>query len=179
MTKMESMNKLHGFIFICFVFLAACAPSYSVRTTNNEFDGYTRYQSEGNVLSGGCIYCSRVELNIVNFKYKDGRELNYLLAEYNSTDWLFLSRDGELKLLVDGELHNSLPKFDPVSDVLYGGRVYESAMYPISADFLKTLSQAKEIKIQLYGRDVYVEREFAEENFSNWKKFVGEYYGGS
>jgi hypothetical protein len=155
---------------------ASYLASYSVKTMNDEFDGYTINRMQKNRLGGGILLGSIVDLNVQKF-VKDSLVVYSLIVRYEGHDWLFIQNGESLILLVDNE-RIGLVGDGSVShrDVLSGGLVKEQAWYDnITPEQLKKIAYATEVKIKIIGSQYHAERYFTSQNFQNFQQFYSEY----
>lgn len=158
--------------------LGACAPSYTVRTSSDPVYGSTTVRLDLNTLGGGCIYCGSIELNIMKFtRGGSARPAYELVVDYDGSEWLFIDRGQSLTLNVDGDLmrFTSDRGSSPYRDVGYGGKVRETAYYPVTVEELRRIANASVIHVRVDGSSYYAVREFGPENFENFKRFIAEH----
>ncbi len=108
--------------------------------------------------------------------FKTQHEFNYYLevhyAANEETGYLDIYPGKSLVLIADGREM----KLDGIGS-LNSRRVQktvvgEDALYETSAETLRLIANAKQVKVKVIGRNGIVEREFGPENFDRFKRFV-------
>jgi hypothetical protein len=170
-------------LILCLVlFTTGCAGNLSfVKTSYDQFKGDTTVRMSYNDLGGSnmslgtCAIC----LNIQKVISKEGCESYSLIAEYvkwvSYPKWLFIKSGESLVLLIDGKRIGLTGEGSENHREVVGGNIIETAWYPVSAELIRTISNAKEVKVKLIGSNSFVERYFVQRNFNNFKKFVESY----
>jgi hypothetical protein len=157
---------------------------YSVKTIHDDFDGYTINRMQGNEIKGKASSAfdialgigNAVELNAQRYQSKDSIITYSLIVKFTGTDWLFIREGEALILLVDDQRMGFSGKgSNEHRNVYRGGVVEEEAWYDINLSDLKKISNAKEVRMKINGSQYYVERQFVEFNFKNFKDFIAKY----
>jgi len=152
--------------------LAACAPTYNVRTSSDPVLGTTRNAATGNILAGACLGCGSFELNVIQLT---GNRTTYALSlDYVHSDWFFIEGGHSLSLRIDGELVR-LNTEGPPSRRVFSGYVRESAIYRVDAAFVKRLATAGQVDVRIDGSRGYTNRSFTPENTAFFERFVTEF----
>jgi len=176
------MRKYFYFIIILNVFCAYY--SSSIETIRNEFDGYTIYRKEYNILSsdnissslfGGTVSLGLQKLEFDKNKY-DGIVAYSLILSYQHTDCIFIEKGESLILLIDGErLGFEGDGSRNNRDVRYGGDIKEIAWYYITPEQIKMIMNAKEVKVRIRGSQYFAERHFNSNNFEIFRYFYNRF----
>ena len=148
---------------------------YRVEIIHDEFDDYTIYKMQGNLLSGGNFTGSVIALNIQKFINKENEISYQLVVIYVHSNWLFIKKNESLILLIDGERIGFSGEGSSTHREVLSTLVREIAYYEITKENLIKLINAKEIKVKIIGDQYYVERYFSEDNFNNFKNFFNQY----
>jgi hypothetical protein len=162
--------------------LAGCATQNEVTSYYDNFSGRTDLMS-GNVLEAPGQPREVIWLNASRIFKGANRAVYYLEATYVATEevgWLDVGPGQSLTLAVDGQAL----KFTSASGSLNmrkpfkkeGTRfVRETVIYEATADQLRKIAGAKEVKVQFKGANGLVERAFAAENFERFRTFVSRF----
>ncbi len=153
--------------------------SSSVKTTHDDFEGFTINEMALNNLSGGVPFVgAAIGLQAQRFESKEGVVDYNVIVRYASESWLYIENGESLILLVDGESLN-LSGEGSLShrEVQNIGKVFvvEHAWYKISPENLKKIASASEVRIKLIGTNHFEKRHFSEKNLKKFKEFVEEY----
>ncbi len=128
----------------------------------------------GNKVKGKA-YTALIEVNAQKYIPK-GEDASYqLFIYYNWTDWIFIDPGLSLMFLVDGErmdLHGD-GSHDERHSVKNG--VTETAFYMVSESELRSLANAKSVRMRLMGSEYDIDRDFEAINILNLKDFVTKY----
>lgn len=109
----------------------------------------------------------RVKTDKIDSLVIDGR--------YYGNDWMWL-RHGELTINIDSK--NTKIKFNETStDVANGGKCTEDGYWKISKELLKSICDAKKIKIRVSGKSVYVDGN--EQECSEFQVICQRFYNGA
>lgn len=155
--------------------LMGCGSQVAViETVDEEF-----YDSRINKMTGNALIetppsgVDSVELNAERYTSAEGTILYNLVVEYSSSDWLFVKEGESLILIVDGQRIGLKGKGSgPHRDIAYGGRRTEKAWYGVSLDILKMITNAETVKVTIIGSRRSIDRDFTQENFENFRRFV-------
>ena len=166
-------------LILCLLLLiTGCAGSMClIQTRYDEFEGYTISRMINNSLGGSDwnMNPERVELNIQKLVSKQGHVSYSLIIECVSQlengSWIFITSGESLAFLIDGKrvgLTGNGSGND--RDLFHSGTIMERAEYPVSREMIRTISNAKEVKVRLIGSKGFIERYFVQANFNNFKK---------
>lgn len=167
------------YIWLCCIilFVAVCSSrmlGYQVRTTHDEFDGYTKNTLQVNELSGG-TFGANIHLLVQRFETKEGKVLYHLIVYYWGENWLFIQEDESLILLVDNERIGFTGDGSSSHRNASGSGVREYAYYETTAEVIKKIAEAGEVKVKIIGSQLYCERHFSDHNFNNFRKFIAQF----
>lgn len=198
---MRSLYIVRGGIVLFFclflITLQGCKESdnimfgpYKIDETDNKFDGYKIYcMNSNNLLEKEAdmslselfrpIPTSGTHFLLEKVVSKDS-DAYYVVIEYNSSDWLFIRDDIDLKIIYtkqDGaeETIPLLPvKNTKKENIISGSHIQEILHYSITVDQIRALSEAKAAKLRLMGKKGFVVRYFYFVNIQYLKNFLGE-----
>lgn len=178
------MREMCRLLILCLVlFTTNCAASNqcSIHTYHDEFDSYTiTYMLNNSLGKDGpdlSIYSSSsvLDLNAQKLVSKEGHVSYSLIIECVSQlengSWIFITSGESLAFLIDGKrvgLTGNGSGND--RDLFHSGTIMERAEYPVSREMIRTISNAKEVKVRLIGSKGFIERYFVQANFNNFKK---------
>ena len=171
------------FVLICVICFAVtqsgCIPfPYVVSVLSNDFEGYKIYRIVWNDLPGIPFLDPKLSLIAQRFETKSGLSRYSLIMEYTSSSWIFIPSGESLKLNIDGTIIKFFSKegsSDHREVNTYGSvSVTEKAWYDISSENLALLANAKKVRIQLDGKNTFLERDLSDSNINNFKKFYDE-----
>lgn len=150
---------------------------YTFTSRYDKFDNYKVFDLVGNVLKqkDDFYLSTSADLNARCF-ISDSTVIYSLIVVYNSTSWLFIE-DGEgLVMLIDGVRVGFTGKGSiEHRDVLTGGKVKETAYYPVSKKELRQIRDATKIEIKIKGDNLYEEFYFSEKNHDAFEAFCERY----
>lgn len=162
---------------------------YSVKTIEDDFDGYKKYQLESNPLlakepnleineMARPIAVSGTHLLVQRFEKEQHISYSIILERTNSS-WLFISESAPINILfTDQEGKDNKMKLYPESkrftNVLDNGTVHERILYNITFDQLKRLATGVSGKVKIMGQDSYEVKYIYYVNFGYIKLFVDE-----
>lgn len=123
----------------------------------DKFDGSTHYFTEikkvdvvgGSFWSGTYVYFSLHAL-----KQARNSDRPFLLKiQTHTEDWIFISRGASLHLKLDGSKMIELVGDGSIRnrEVVYGAKVDETALYSMTLDELRRMSQAKTVDFRVFG----------------------------
>jgi len=147
---------------------------YHVDSWHDEFESRTTYRMRNNVVPGD-FGSARISIDAGRIDSPELGAVFTVFATYQSSEWIFINSGESLSLLLDGELLRLTAPTNPRRDVLDGGRVREIATYLVSADILRQIATATEVKMKLSGSRYYVERTLTPENIQRLRGFIAEY----
>lgn len=171
-------------IILLTLFLNCSGLFYRVRTVHDEFDGYTKHILEGNSLGDesflGALYSATIYFNVQKFISKQENVDYHIIIKYeHDGNWLFIDDGESLILLIDGVRKgfsgDGSSRHRDVVSVFKGSNVVELAYYKITAEELKQIANAKEVKVKLIGSQHYCNRHFTKSTFNLLGKFIKEY----
>ena len=163
------------------VLLAGCAtqPAPDVTTHYDNFSGLRTDLLADNLLQGGAqprelvwLNASRVFENSTRYQYF--LEVTYMarkevgLLEIGPGTSLTLDIDGEVIEISGSGSTESSPETKE-------GLVQERAIYRVSKLLLQKISIAQKVSVAIKGRNGLIERDFNEENFDKFRRFVTRY----
>lgn len=174
--------KLKAFLIVLVV-LTSCSSLipphnyYGVIIQRDDFNSNTIYRMHGNTLAGGSSWGGTgVNINLQLMVTDNGDSLLNIIAVYASMSWIFIQRGESLILLVDGErIAFSGEGSAAHRDVLTGAVVLEKAWYDITKEQINMILNAKEVRVKLTGRTLFIERHFGNNNTLRFKQFVDQY----
>jgi hypothetical protein len=157
-------NALGTALLLCLV-LAGCVPTaaYNVETTTDEFTGKTTHRLTNRAQ---VTLSTAVDLTVLK---TEGEETVYLGGNYLADDWLFI--EGGI-LRVDGQNHEFT--FGSQREVLYGGRISELFIVPLTPEKFRQVAYATEALMRLEGRG-YFDFAIPPEMREQWQQFYEEY----
>jgi hypothetical protein len=139
--------------------VATIPPAALLERSTDEFTGHTRWRSAAVILASEDTVPdgSTVELFAQRFLEKGQSVATYqLFFEYRATDWIFVSEQHGLTVLIDG-VATSLPAASTHRGVP-GRGIIERLMYEVSPPFLRRIIAGKVVKVRLTGERYYVNR---------------------
>ena len=166
---------------IALAFLAGCA-TYQPADVTSHYDTITGLRTDlmdGNLLDGGTepreliwLNASRVYDNYTDYTYY--LELTYMARE--EVGYLEIPPGQNLVLTINQEIiplagTGSLNARKTTSE----GLQVEKAIYKVSKLLLQKIAIAHSVRVAVKGNNGVVEREFNEENFDKFKRFVTRY----
>jgi hypothetical protein len=164
-------------------FLAGCATSTTPDVVTH-YDQFTHFRTDlipenlldvpGEVREMIWLNASRVFRDFQDFDY-------YLDVNYQAraeTGWLKIPPGATLTILADGKEMKFKSNGSMNTRRKDRDLVSEQAIYPISADELRAIANAKAVKVKVSGENGLVERDFGPLNFQRFKKFVTNYVEG-
>lgn len=160
-------------VVLLIVSCASMGTRLEQRTDN--YEGYTVYEVEDNLTpKKGLLNTTEVELNPRALIYNTGEKHWLLEVEYRADDWIFIESEESLFLLIDGEVTSlSTTRSLKSSEIIYGGRIEERAVYPVSGpEFYTKIGNAGTVSIKINGDNYYIERELSDRN----KEFFNRFY---
>jgi hypothetical protein len=174
---------------IFLLFMTGCFPNvdaYYIRKETDPIEKTERLEMRANpmadekgehsILEGNTKY----DLGIVKIISPDQKNPRYFLRVwYQGDGWIFINEGESLVLLMDGEktvFSGSGSSGD--REVIYGGFVWEVALYPVTEKQIRKISNAKDITVKIIGSKGYVIRKFDETNFENFRHFIVEVIEG-
>lgn len=171
-------------IGVVFVLCAVgCASMATTKEKHDDFTGQTTTKMGYNVLSGAGITGGQVRFNPVKVADESNNVSYAIQVVYLASSiigWCFIESGESLHLLIDGErVHISGNGSVGFRDVLSDGGIQEIAAYPVTADLLRKLANAKAVRVKIDGSRYSVERHFSETNTNNLKEFVAKYVDAS
>ncbi|MBX2992127.1 MAG: hypothetical protein KF749_13305 [Bacteroidetes bacterium] len=86
----------------------------------------------------------------------------YLIARYVGNEWAFLNVDDGLVMKADSIVLRLSSPFDPATNVS-GRMVLEVVHYAVSAEEIRTMASAQELKGRLYGENTKIDFEKIED----------------
>lgn len=156
-------------LFVSILFASCVTPIQpTIIVKNDEFKNRTYISLFYNDLTDKMDY-QRLAFNV--YASIDGIDTAYFLdLVYRSDKWIFIDKELPATLIVDGN-HIYIDKTDLiVEDVLYDGTIKETATVYIDKSLIKSLSQAKSIKIRINGKH-YFDTDFKQKNIVALKDF--------
>ncbi len=153
----------------------SCAGMSSVQSEYDEFTAVKRTDMTYNPLAGSSLLdTSQVRLQAVCATTKDSIP-SYMLRVIvygNSNGWCFIKKGASLLFVVDGERKALSGSGSLGSREVLGDNVSEVAVYPTTLDFIRLLSEAKEVRVRVVGSRRNIERHFGKANSKNFRDFV-------
>ena len=166
--------------FAALLTLAGCAMKAPVVTTYYDpVSGNRTDLLSDNLLETPGPLREYVELDASRIWKSYYESIYYLEVRYmarSEVGYLEIPPGETLTIIADGQPM----KFDGLGSAnmrkpYQKGLVRESALYPTSKNALQKIAAAKQVKVQIKGNKGLIEREFAQENIDNFRKFVSAY----
>lgn len=171
-------------IAVALLFLVGSpAEAQKILTTKDDFSGVSQVYTEGNGRHFTRERPSGVGAKqeegdtratiAVEMVRMDGETTKYsVLVNYSATAWMFIQDEKPMIFLLDGKKLELKPR-EVRREIVRGG-VNEVATYDVSAEALRQIAQAKEIRFQIPGK-TRNEAWRAKGKRTNFAKFVQKY----
>lgn len=168
------MRKKIMAVLALVLLLAACTPTYNVRTSSDPVLGTTRHTVSGNIVPASCSLCGFFEMNAAQLINSSGKREYALVLNYAGSSWFFINRGASLSIRIDGELERLTTLGSPSRRVV-SPNVRESATYLVSGSVIRRLASAEVVVARLDGSRGYVNLTFSPENTAFFERFVTEF----
>ncbi|MGD0036812.1 MAG: hypothetical protein ABSC53_05925 [Bacteroidota bacterium] len=165
-------------IFVILTFVSCGGSRYLIVTKIDQFDGYT-----SNIMYANWIEANgkgEIGFNVQKLTSKDSTvHYNIIIQMYNMRNWFFIEQGESLVLLIDGvrigftgEGSTERRNMDALPDLAV---LEETAFYSVTLDQLRSIANAKDVKIKVQGIYYSTEGSLTASNLMNLRQFLKEY----
>jgi hypothetical protein len=156
------------------IILTGCASqSPQVTSTTDPYKGVSWIEVKDNKLGDAKNSNWWIELNPTQFRRSGGSVGYYLRVFCHSPFWVFINEGESLVLMVDGKRIGLTGEGSLRHRIVdRGGVVLETADYAVSLDQIKTIANAQNVTLRVYGSRSQQDRFFTPKNFAVFRDFV-------